>query len=142
MLKTVQWNVKFGMNYFFWLHFRFITAIDCALSLAVISTANLQWDLQHSQKLYSVQPKYLQCTLGPQQGVFLHRCRIFLINKAYLATFITNLTWFDKVCDATWIYWQQQMTLDGQTWSLKYWWRFYMQIIKDDKRESCRLFLL
>ena len=62
MLKTVQWNVKFGMNYFFWLHFRFITAIDCALSLAVISTANLQWDLQHSQKLYSVQPKYLQCT--------------------------------------------------------------------------------
>ena len=45
----------------FWLHFRFITAIDCALSLAVISTANLQWDLQHSQKLYSVQPKYLQC---------------------------------------------------------------------------------
>ena len=61
MLKTVQLNVKFGMNYFFWLHFRLITAIDCALSLAVISTANLQWDLQHSQKLYSVQPNYLQC---------------------------------------------------------------------------------
>ena len=73
MLKTVQWNVKFGMNYFFWLHFRFITATDCALSLAVISTANLQWDLQHSQKLYSVQPKYLQCI----QGLWQHQIQVF-----------------------------------------------------------------
>ena len=40
------------MNCFFQLHFRFNTAIGCALSLAVISTAKLHWEMEHCQKEY------------------------------------------------------------------------------------------
>ena len=97
MLKTVQWNVKFGMNYFFWMHFRFITAIDCALSLAVISTANLQWDLQHSQKLYSVQPKYLQCiALALSINFWEHECMelSFLDVLSLISLNWTQFSWF------------------------------------------------